>query len=143
MQKIINDPFNKPAMIAVMDAAARVAPNRSRNEDAIRRRDRETAALRRFVGLASHVIATGGGAVIREENRRMFRENSRTLLLTRPMDQLPKEGRPLSQLHSAAELWEKRKSFYTAAAEYTLEAGPTPEDTLEDALALLFPDGVI
>lgn len=38
---IMNDPFNHPAMIAAMDAAAALFPNQSADEAAIRDRDRE------------------------------------------------------------------------------------------------------
>ncbi len=42
---VMQDPFNHRAMIAVMDFAAKLFPNASRNESAIRQRDR--AAVRR------------------------------------------------------------------------------------------------
>ena len=40
----MQDPFNNPAMIAMMDAAAKLAPNGSFNEAEIRRRDRDRFA---------------------------------------------------------------------------------------------------
>lgn len=41
---IMRDPFNHPSMIAVMDAAAKLAPNTSENEAAIREADRAAVA---------------------------------------------------------------------------------------------------
>ena len=38
-------------------------------------RDLETAALRKACGLADHVIALGGGAVLREENRQVLKDS--------------------------------------------------------------------
>ncbi|MBQ6165762.1 MAG: hypothetical protein IJK23_14930 [Clostridia bacterium] len=64
---IMNDPFNKPAMIAVMDAAARIAPNRSRNEDANRRRDRETVAREDFPAPVPHAPGLTDGSLNREK----------------------------------------------------------------------------
>ncbi|MBO6053022.1 MAG: shikimate kinase, partial [Clostridia bacterium] len=93
-------------------------------------RDLESAILARFSKRASLVIATGGGAVIRAENRRLLRENSVVLHLTRPLDSLPKDGRPLSQAHSAESLWEARRDFYRAVSDAELPVDPDPAVTL-------------
>ena len=45
---IMQDPFNNPAMIAVMDAAAKLRPNASEDEARIRQRDRAAAARGEF-----------------------------------------------------------------------------------------------
>ncbi|MCR5682185.1 MAG: shikimate kinase [Clostridiales bacterium] len=93
-------------------------------------RDIESAVLARFSKQSSLVIATGGGAVIRAENRRLLRENSVVLHLTRPLDALPKDGRPLSQTHSAESLWEARRDFYRAVSDAELPVDPDPALTL-------------
>ena len=108
---------------------------REKGEDAFRAM--ETAVLREYSKQSSLVLATGGGTVIRPENRRLFRENSVTILLLRPLGELAKDGRPLSRTHSAEELWNARKEFYRAAAELTVQTAPTPEETLERVLAAL------
>jgi shikimate kinase len=45
-------------------------------------RDMESAVLADLCKLSRHVIATGGGVVLREENRRQMRETGRVVWLT-------------------------------------------------------------
>ena len=81
----------------------------------------ETAVLRDVSKQSSLVIATGGGVVTRPENLPLLRQNSVTLLLHRPVEDLPTDGRPMSQKHGAAALYEKRKPLYEAWGEYRFE----------------------
>lgn len=68
------------------------------------------------------VIATGGGAVLREENVRAMRQNGRVCLLLRPLEDLPRDGRPLSASAEAVRaLWEARRGRYLAAADFRVE----------------------
>ena len=61
-------------------------------------RDTETRVLRERVSpLTSAVIATGGGAVLRDENLHLLRRNGRLIFLDRPLEQLlPTDDRPLA-----------------------------------------------
>lgn len=93
-------------------------------------RDLESAVLARFSKQCSLVIATGGGAVIRAENRRLLRENSVVAHLTRPLGELAKDGRPLSQANSAEALWEARRDFYRAVSDAEIPVDPDPDVTL-------------
>lgn len=121
----------------IVKTAGKAIPDIFREDGETAFRDLETAVLRAFTKQSGLILATGGGAVIRAENRRLFRENGRTLLLTRPLSDLAKDGRPLSQAHTAEELWNARREFYLSAAEVTVESAPTPEETLNRALAAL------
>lgn len=121
----------------IVKAAGKSIPDIFREDGEGAFRDLETAVLRSFTKQSGLILATGGGTVIRAENRRLFRENGRTLLLTRPLSDLAKDGRPLSQVHTAEELWNARRAYYLAAAEVTVESAPTPEETLDRALAAL------
>ena len=94
-------------------------------------RDLETKVLAEWTKQSSLVIATGGGAVIRGENRRLMRQNGVVLLLTRPLDKLAKDGRPLSQTNSAEALWEARKGFYRAAADGEIPVEDDPTGTVD------------
>lgn len=68
------------------------------------------------------VITTGGGAVLKEENRLMMRQNSRVCLIHRPLEQLARSGRPLSAGDGAIErLWQQRKDLYTQTADYVIQ----------------------
>ena len=67
------------------------------------------------------VIATGGGIVTRWENWAPMRENSTVIFLRRPLDQLPLDGRPVSQANPLEELYEKRLPLYEKAADLTVD----------------------
>ena len=121
----------------IVKTAGKAIPDIFREDGETAFRDLETAVLRAFTKQSGLILATGGGAVIRAENRRLFRENGRTLLLARPLSDLAKDGRPLSQAHTAEELWNARREFYLSAAKVTVESAPTPEETLDRALAAL------
>lgn len=74
------------------------------------------------------VIATGGGAVLRADNVRAMRQNGRLCLLTRDLDVLPLEGRPLSKSPEALrEMWRFREPFYRKAADFTIENDAAPD----------------
>ena len=74
------------------------------------------------------VIATGGGAVLREDNVRAMRQNGRLCLLTRSLDALPLDGRPLSKSPGALrEKWRVREPFYRGAADFTIENDAAPD----------------
>ena len=88
-------------------------------EDAFRKI--ETAVLRDVSKESGLVIATGGGVVTRPENLPLLRQNSVTVLLHRPIEDLPTDGRPMSQLHGKAALYEKRKPLYESWGEVRIE----------------------
>ena len=75
------------------------------------------------------VIATGGGAVLRTDNVRAMRQNGRLCLLTRDLDALPLDGRPLSKSHEALrEMWAVRAPHYRGAADFTIENDAAPDE---------------
>ena len=74
------------------------------------------------------VIATGGGAVLRADNVCAMRQNGRLCLLTRDLDALPLDGRPLSKGPEALrEMWAVREPFYRRAADFTIENNAAPD----------------
>ena len=75
------------------------------------------------------VIATGGGAVLREENVRAMRQNGRVLHLRRSLDALSMDGRPLSKSREALQaMWRVRAPLYAAAADIEIDNNAAPED---------------
>ena len=82
----------------------------------------EHEVIRDFCKEKGAVIATGGGAVLRSDNVRAMRQNGRLCLLTRDLDALPLDGRPLSKSPEALrQMWQVRQPFYRGAADYTIE----------------------
>ena len=79
------------------------------------------------------VIATGGGAILREENIRHLRANGRIFFLDRPLDAiLPTDDRPLSSDRAALEKrYAERYPIYTATADAVIPVTGTPEAVAE------------
>ncbi len=67
------------------------------------------------------IIATGGGAVLKEENRRYLHHNGKVIFLNRDVNALPKDGRPLSQGNGALEeMYKKRLPIYRQTCDFEL-----------------------
>ena len=80
------------------------------------------------VGAAhGQIIATGGGAVTREENLYPLRQNASVVWLTRPLQDLPTNGRPLSQANKLADMYRIREPLYRAFADVEIPNNGTPE----------------
>ena len=77
------------------------------------------------------VIATGGGAVLQAENRAAMRRTGRVYFLRRALEELPTDGRPLSQKGSLEEMYRARKPLYSAAADVAVANSAAPEETAE------------
>ena len=96
----------------------------------------ETYTLSEMAKRSGLVIATGGGVVTRPENLPLLRQNSITVLLHRNVEDLPTDGRPLSQKYGVKELYEKRKPMYEAFGEYKVECCGV-EETVDKILEVL------
>lgn len=68
------------------------------------------------------VIATGGGTVLRDANRRAMRESGTVVWLQRDLSRLPTEGRPLSEAKGVEKLYAEREPIYRAAAHLEVDA---------------------
>ena len=68
------------------------------------------------------VIATGGGAILREENVYALKQNSLMIHIKRPLEELAMKGRPLSKDIDALRKMEAvRMPIYEAAADMTID----------------------
>lgn len=94
-------------------------------------RDRETAMLKKLSEQNNIVLSTGGGAVLREENRRCLRENGTVVYLhTRPEILLERTrydtNRPLLQVENPLaklqELYDVRDRIYRETAHIIIES---------------------
>ena len=80
------------------------------------------------VGAAhGQIIATGGGVVTREENLYPLRQNASVVWLTRPLQDLPTNGRPLSQANKLADMYRIREPLYRAFTDVEIPNNGTPE----------------
>lgn len=81
-------------------------------------RDAESALAAEFGKKTGQVLATGGGVILRDENRIHLRMNGAVIFLERALDALPIEGRPISQAAaSLSELYRERLPRYLAAGD--------------------------
>ncbi len=85
-------------------------------------RDIEAAIIQDCESLEHTVIATGGGAILREQNRTHLRANGLVMFLDRPLDQLiTTADRPLSgTADKLRQRYEERYDIYCATADVTI-----------------------
>ncbi len=91
-------------------------------------RDLEAEVLAAACSRSGQIIATGGGAVLRPENRAAMRRTGRVYLLRRRLESLPVQGRPLSQAGSLEEMERVRRPLYEAAADVSVPNEISPEE---------------
>lgn len=90
-------------------------------------RRREADVIRRYGSEAGRILLTGGGAVIDPENRKALRQNGFVVHITRNLDLLAMDGRPLSKDRAALDrLWQKRQALYADAADMVISNEATP-----------------
>ena len=77
------------------------------------------------------VIATGGGAVEKQRNLLNMRQNGVIVYLTRDLNRLTDEGRPLSQGGKIHELYLRRAPIYQKAADVTVANEGSIAQTVE------------
>ena len=96
-------------------------------------RDAETEVIRAVSQRNGCVIATGGGAVLRQENIRLLQMNGRLFFLDTPVEQLiPTADRPLSSTKEAiAQRYRERYPIYVATADAIIANSATPEAAVQ------------
>lgn len=92
-------------------------------------RELESRALAEVCAKNGQVIATGGGAVLRAENRLAMRRTGRVYCLRRELGRLSTEGRPLSRAGKLEEMERIRRPLYAAAADISVENNIPAEET--------------
>ena len=93
-------------------------------------RDLESRVLAELGKRSGAVIATGGGAVLREENYAALHQNSTIIWLTRDLARLPIDGRPVSQATSLDALFAARKARYERFADHIIDNNGAPDETV-------------
>ncbi len=103
----------------IVKAAGKTIPELFAGEGEAAFRDKETAVLAALSAKSGLVIATGGGAILRQENLEALRANGRIYFLDRSPDKLtPTDDRPLSKdAEALAKRYRERYPLYLAAAD--------------------------
>ncbi len=117
-------------------------------------RRREDAILRELCGRQRHVLATGGGAVLREDNRALLRSSARVVWLIADAetlwrrlegDGMTAERRPQLAGGGRAEVEEvlrQREALYRACADCEIStAGRSPDEVAAEIAAGLLARG--
>ena len=93
-------------------------------------RDRESNALKELLGLNSQVVATGGGSVLRQENRALLRSRGYIIFLDTSVNQQMQrlrrdKKRPLLQTDNPRErleaLFDTRRPIYLELADLAVK----------------------
>lgn len=84
------------------------------------------------------VIATGGGCVLMDENFLPLRQNGVVLYLTRPINILPTEGRPLSQSGRLEEMFKARHPRYMLFADALVNNSGGINETVNKAAEVFY-----
>lgn len=103
-------------------------------------RDLESEVVRDIAyGNVGAVIATGGGAPLREENRLALRRSGRVLWLSRPLSTIrPTASRPLARDREAlARRYAEREPIYRLTADDIVPVGRTPDITVQTICEVL------
>ena len=107
-------------------------------------RRRESAVLAELAGRRDTVVATGGGAVLAEENRRLMREHGTVVYLHAALDDLHERtrrdvARPLlakgDRRATLTSLLEARDPLYRDAAHIVVESGAPSAGSLAGRIA--------
>lgn len=113
----------------IVRRAGRSVPDIFREEGEEAFRELESQVLAQVCAQSGQIVATGGGAVLREDNRAALRRTGRVYFLRRDLDLLPRDGRPLSQKGSLEEMYRVRRPLYRAAADAVIDNSVSPEET--------------
>ena len=93
--------------------------------------------LDKLAGVSGAVIATGGGAILREENVRGLKLNGRLYFLNRPLEQLlPTSDRPTASSREAiSKRYAERLPIYKKVSDVELVTDGIAENAVRDVLA--------
>lgn len=81
----------------------------------------ESDVVRSVSKESSKVIALGGGAVLRKENRSFLKQNGIVVYIKRPLNALSLENRPLTAMHGIERLYAERSSIYEEFKAFSVE----------------------
>ena len=101
-------------------------------------RDVEENAVREALSGARCVVATGGGAILREQNRRLIGRQAFVVGLDAEDERLASDGRPLSRdLDAIHRLRAQREHLYQRVADVRITTSNDPMKTLAEVLGAI------
>ena len=118
----------------IVKAAGRSIPEIFANDGEVAFRDLESRVLREELAQKNGIVlATGGGAILREENVTQLRRNGRLYFLDRPLAMLlPTEDRPLaSSAEAIKKRYEERYARYCKTADCRIDGAGSVQDVAQ------------
>lgn len=100
-------------------------------------REYENKAIRDICKLSGKVIATGGGVVTRDYNFIPIKQNSKVVFISRDIDALPCDGRPLSHKEKLYDMYQVRLPLYKKFADFEVQNNGTIEECVDRIISLL------
>ncbi|MBG9979560.1 AAA family ATPase [Facklamia sp. DSM 111018] len=98
-------------------------------------RELEAKVIAQITKEKGQVIASGGGAILKPENRQAMKQNGRLILLKRPLEELTTKDRPLAKsLQDLEKLWQERQAIYQTLADLTIKVNHDPNITCQQIL---------
>ena len=94
-------------------------------------RNLESKVCAELSSVSNGIIATGGGAVLREENVRLLKHNGILFFLDRKLEKIrPTASRPLSNsIEKLKAVYKERYPIYKSAADYSIESNENVMDS--------------
>ena len=127
--------FDSDALIE--EKAGTTIPEIFKKYGEARFRELEHEVIGEITKKQSSVIATGGGAVLSNENRDLIRQNSFVVFLQRDISSLPREGRPISLSADLEDLYKLRFPYYNAVADISVKVDDDVQKNAEKIISLL------
>ncbi|WP_036247779.1 shikimate kinase AroK [Methylobacter sp. BBA5.1] len=102
-------------------------------------RDREQKMIQQLIQKKGIVLATGGGAILREQNRKLLKENGFIVYLQCSVERILERTRrdsqrPLLQIENPKErlesLFAQREPLYLSCADYKVDTGTMQSKTV-------------
>ena len=100
-------------------------------------RDLETRVLAELGKQSGLIIATGGGCVTKERNFNLLHQNGEIFWIRRKLEDLPTDGRPLSQQTDLQEMYRIRKPLYDRWNDWFINNYDSPDDAVLQIMNVL------
>lgn len=99
-------------------------------------RDIESNVIKEVAPSTCKVIATGGGAILRQENINALKQNGIVYFIDRPLEKLiPTSDRPLSvDKKSIEKLYSERYSIYNSVCDKKINAESSPQEVANEII---------
>ncbi len=100
-------------------------------------RKKETICIESCASRLGAVIATGGGSVLSERNRRLLKANGAVIFIDRDISELSTRNRPISGARGVEALYKEREPIYRECADVTVESAESAQATTYKILEVL------